>query len=90
MLVVDGVFGMRAEYDPYWDVRIWLEVDPAVAFARGVARDVELEGHEEARRLHETRFAVGEQLYIDEVHPLERADIVVDNTAIEAPRIVRP
>ncbi len=31
VLVVDGVFGMRPEYDEYWDVRIWLHAEPAVA-----------------------------------------------------------
>lgn len=34
VLVFDGVFGMRPEYDHHWDLRIWLAVDPAVARTR--------------------------------------------------------
>ena len=89
VLVVDGVFGMRPEYDEHWDVRIWLHAEPAVAIARGIERDVELEGYEEALRLHTTRYSVGEQIYIDEVHPAERANIVIDNTDFDRPTIER-
>ena len=88
VLVVDGVFGMRPEYDEYWDVRIW-GYDPDVAVARGIERDVELEGHDEAVRLHTTRFRVGEQLYVDEVRPSRKANIVIDNTVFDHPTIER-
>jgi uridine kinase len=87
VLVVDGVFGMRPEYDEYWDVRIWLRAEPGVAIARGIKRDAELEGYEEALRLHTTRFAVSEQLYVDEVAPTHKANIVIDNTDFENPAI---
>ncbi len=89
VLVVDGVFGMRPEYDEYWDVRIWLHAEPAVALARGIERDVELEGYDEALRLHTSRFAVGEQLYVDEVRPTEKASVIIDNTDFERPAIER-
>jgi uridine kinase len=89
VLIVDGVFGMRPEYNEYWDTRIWLHAEPAVALARGIDRDTELEGHDEAIRLHTERFAVGERLYVDEVDPVEKADIVIDNTDFENPTITR-
>jgi uridine kinase len=85
VLVVDGVFGMRPEYDEYWDVRIWLRAEPDVAIARGIKRDTELEGYEEAVRLHTTRFRVGEQLYVDEVRPTNKASILIDNTDFANP-----
>jgi uridine kinase len=88
VLVVDGVFGMRPEYDEYWDVRIWLQAEPNVAIARGITRDTELEGYEEAARLHTTRFRVGEQLYVDEVRPTRKASIVIDNTDFGNPIFV--
>jgi uridine kinase len=87
VLVVDGVFAFRPEYDDLWDVRIWLDVPERVSRERGVTRDTELEGHDEAVRLYDTRYRIGEQVYIDEVQPLERADVVVDNTDIDAPRV---
>lgn len=89
VLIVDGVFGMRPEYDDCWELRIWLDVSPATSFARGIARDAEREGREEAIRLHQTRFEPAENLYIAEADPQRHADIVIDNTDIDAPRIVR-
>jgi uridine kinase len=90
VLIVDGVFGMRSEYDDCWDLRVWLSADSEVAEARGIERDVEMEGRDEAVRLHTTRFSVGEQIYVNEVRPAERADIVVDNTHFDRPVIGRP
>jgi len=87
VLVVDGVFAFRPEYDAFWDVRIWIEVPVHVSRERGVTRDIELEGYEEAVRLHDTRFRVGEDLYISEVQPQQRAHFVIDNTDIDAPRV---
>ncbi len=89
VLVVDGVFGMRPEYNDHWELRIWLDADAEIALARGVARDTELEGYEEAVRLHNTRFRVGEQRYLDEVGPKDMADIVIDNTDFDNPTIER-
>jgi len=89
VLVVDGVFAMRPEYDEYWDARIWLHAEPAVALTRGIRRDTELEGYDEAVRLHNTRFRVGEQLYLDEVGPRDKASIIIDNTDFEHPAIER-
>jgi hypothetical protein len=36
-------------------------------------------------KLYDTRYRVGEQLYIDEVQPQQRADVVIDNTDIDVP-----
>jgi uridine kinase len=89
VLIVDGVFAMRPEYDDYWDVRIWLHADPVVAVARGIRRDTDLEGYEEALRVHTTRYAEAERLYIEAVRPATKATIVIDNTDVEHPRIER-
>lgn len=89
VLVVDAVFGMRPEYDDCWDYRIWLEVPPELALARGIARDAELEGREEAERVHGGRYRVAEQIYEAEVDPKAKADVVVDNSDFASPRILR-
>src|SRR5262249_28234790 len=87
VLVVDGVFAFRPEYDDFWEVRIWIDVTESESRRLGVARDTELEGHDEAARLHDTRYRVGEQLYIDEVQPKRRADFVIDNSDIGQPKM---
>jgi uridine kinase len=88
VLIVDGVFAMRPEYDAFWDLRICLDVAPDDSLQRGVARDARRDGYAEALRVHTTRYRVAEQLYMREVHP-QGPDIVIDNTNFTCPRIVR-
>jgi uridine kinase len=88
ILIVDSVFAFRPEYDDCWECRIWLEVDPDVALFRGVSRDTAAEGVEEATRVHRDRYGVAEQIYLAEVNPRALADIVIDNTDIERPRLL--
>jgi uridine kinase len=85
VLIVDSVFAMRPEYADHWDLTIWLEVSPAVSLERGVGRDTAMEGHDEALALHTDRYHAAEELYIAEVDPRRRADIVIDNTDFASP-----
>jgi uridine kinase len=89
VLVVDSVFGMRPEYDDHWDLRIWLDVPTHVAMERGIARDVEAEGRHEAEQLHRDRYHVAEEVYIREVDPVSRADVVIDNTDLDRPVLAK-
>ena len=89
VLIVDSVFGMRPEYDEFWDHRIWVEVDREVALARGIERDAPLEGRAEAERLHRERFRIGEEIYLAEMDPRSKADTVIENTTIDRPVILR-
>lgn len=90
VLIVDSVFAMRAEYDEFWDCRIWIDVPPELSLARGIDRDATAEGREEAERLHRERYHESERIYISEVDPVSKADVTVDNTAFANPRLVRP
>lgn len=89
VLVVDSVFGMRPEYDEHWDLRIWLDVSEEVSLTRGLARDGDTDGREEAERIHRDRYHVSEQIYVSEVDPKAKADIVIDNTDMANPVVVR-
>ena len=88
VLIVDSVFAFRPEYDEFWDYRIRLEVDPAVALERGVYRDESREGAEEAARVHRERYGIAEELYIFEVGPRERADVVLENSDLSGIHIL--
>jgi uridine kinase len=88
VLIVDSVFALRPQYAPFWDYRIWLEVDPDLALRRGVTRDGTREGAEQAVRLHRDRYRMAEEIYLTEVDPSSHADVIVDNTELGAPRIV--
>jgi uridine kinase len=58
VLIVDSVFAFRPEYNDLWDFRIWLDVEPEVSLARGIARDTGGEGVDGATRLHRDRETV--------------------------------
>ncbi len=91
VLVVDGVFAFRPEINDYWDLRIWLEIDPEVSVRRAVRRDAAMDGGAPASEtLHRDRYLAGEQLYLDEVDPRAIADVVVDNTHFDRPELLRP
>jgi uridine kinase len=88
VLIVDSVFALRPEYDPYWDFRIWLEVEPEVAVARGIRRDLDLEGIDEATRVRRDRYGPAEEIYIAEVCPLSKSYLVIDNNDLSRPRVM--
>lgn len=56
---------------------------------RGVTRDTVAEGGAEAaERLHRDGYHAAESIYIAEVDPLSRCDVVIDNRDFAAPRII--
>lgn len=90
ILLADGVFLQRPELDPYWDLRIWLEVGFDEVLRRGTARDEAWMGSaEQAEARYHSKYIPGEQRYLDEVRPAERAALVVDNRDPAAPRLIR-
>jgi uridine kinase len=49
VLIVDSVFAFRPQYAPFWDYRIWLEIESGLALRRGIIRDNALEGADRPR-----------------------------------------
>ena len=88
VLTVDSVFALRPEFDAYWDFRIWLEVEPQVAVARGIGRDIGLEGIDEATRVRRDRYGPAEEIYIAEVRPISISDLIIDNNDYAHPKIL--
>ncbi|MET8602977.1 uridine kinase [Streptomyces rubiginosohelvolus] len=88
VLIVDGVFAFRPEIDAYWDFRIWLDVDAELSVRRGAERDQDWAGSD-AEAIHRDRYLVAERLYLDEVDPLPRMDVIVDNTDFARPRLIK-
>jgi len=88
VLIVDSVFALRPEYNDFWDYRIWLEVEPEVAVARGIERDLEAEGIDEATRVRRDRYGPAEEIYIAEVRPMSKSDLIIDNNDYGRPNII--
>ena len=90
VLIVDSVFAFRPEYDDCWEYRIWLDVDAETAVRRGIDRDRAAEGEEGAARVHRGRYHVAEAIYLAEVDPQAKADVIIDNRDFTRPAIIGP
>jgi len=74
-----------------WELSIFLAVDRAVALERAIERDAaRMGGREAARARYGSRYFPGETLYLETVHPEQLADVVVENTDPDRPRLDRP
>ena len=89
VLIVDGVFALRPELRRHWDLSVWVDIDPELSVRRGTDRDSAREGTDAAETLHRDRYGTAETIYIAEADPVSAADVVIDNTDFEDPRIVR-
>ncbi|MEV4623405.1 uridylate kinase [Asanoa sp. NPDC049573] len=89
IMIADGCFLQRRELDEHWDLRIFVDISFDDVLRRGIARDQAwMAGPEEAERRYRTEYLPGERLYLDDVRPSERAQLVVDNRDFAAPRLV--
>ena len=89
ILLADGVFLQRPELDRFWDLRIYLDIGFEESLRRGVDRDQHwMGGAAEAEGRYRTKYLPGEQRYLAEVRPRERAQIVVDTSDPGRPRIM--
>lgn len=90
ILILDGIFLLRPELIAHWDLTIFLECDFETTLARGIVRDESLfEGAAETRTRYLKRYIPGQQLYFNEVHPLDKADILIDNNILDNPFFIR-
>ena len=89
VLIVDTTFAFRPELVDYWDLGIWVEVGAELSLRRGIARDAPRNGETHAEAVHRDRYGVAEEIYMAEVDPVALADVVVDNTDFDNPRLVR-
>ena len=89
VLLFDGVFLSRAELRGSWDMTVWVDVPFEVTVERAVARDARRGGDTVVTRgKYELRYVPGQRLYLTQCRPLEGADVVFDNTALDRPGVM--
>lgn len=86
VLVVDGIFLHRDELAGWWDYSVWLEVPFEVSIPRGAARGY---GHPDPSHPSNRRYVEGQRIYLRECDPASRATVVIDNTDLAAPVVLR-
>jgi uridine kinase len=86
VLVLDGIFLHRDELAPYWDYSIWLRVPLTVSIPRGAQRGY---GDPSPDAPSNNRYVEGQRLYLGECTPEASATVVIDNTDLERPLLLR-
>jgi uridine kinase len=86
VVVADGIFLHRDELVDLWDLRLFLDVAPELAFARMARRDGR---SADPAAKENVRYSEGQKLYLAACDPASRAHLVVDNTDFTTPTLVR-
>ncbi|TRW43126.1 hypothetical protein [Georgenia yuyongxinii] len=96
VVIIEGMTLQRPELADLWDVTVYMSVSAELTIERAGARyasliDVTEEPDEigDMERRYRERYMPAYRLYIDDVAPHERADIFVDMTDFDAPRVER-
>jgi uridine kinase len=90
ILLVDGMFLHTPPLRDQWDFTIWLDVDWQNMLLRGAQRDGTKGGSTElVRDAYKTGWLPRHLLYEQSVHPHERVDVVIDNSDVNHPYLVR-
>jgi uridine kinase len=89
ILLMDGIFLLRPELLPFWDLKIFLQADFKNTVQRGAARDASLYGSRQtAEERYWERYVPGQELYLRLADPVDNADILIDNNDLESPNLL--
>jgi len=90
IVLFDGIFLNRNELTKYWDISIFLDVSFETVIKRALIRDVNYFGsEEEVIKRYKKRYIPGEEIYLSDCKPKERASFVIDNNDWENPVIIK-
>ena len=86
VLLFDGVFLFRRELDPYWDLRVLVEVDAKTSIERAVQRDA-ADGRDVIEREYRLRYEPAWLIYLERESPDLKADLIVHNRDLFDPAV---
>ncbi|MBO3086270.1 uridine kinase [Cellulomonas fengjieae] len=85
LVLVEGTFLLRDELVGFWDYSVFVDVPLEVMVRRMALRDG-LDPDPEHGLMH--RYVGAQRLYFARAVPWQRASLVVDNSAVDGPRII--
>jgi uridine kinase len=90
ILIVDGVFLHTPELRDHWDFSIWLDVDWQSTLLRAARRDGTRGSPGDLMRdAYKTGWMPRHLWYEEALHPRDRVDMIIDNSDVERPYVVR-
>ncbi|MET8311615.1 hypothetical protein [Micromonospora sp. NPDC005173] len=87
VLIIDGLFLQRDELVTAWDLSVFLDVPFAETAKRMAMRDGT---HPDPAHPSIRRYVDAQRIYFGACTPHDRADVLIDNQDLNAPRIIRP
>ncbi|MGH8969576.1 MAG: uridine kinase [Actinomycetes bacterium] len=88
VVVVEGEFLLDRTLADAWDLALLLIADPAAVLARALERDADLGTPEQVRELYLRRYLGAWSLHEERNDPWSRADVVVDLSDPDRPRLL--
>jgi uridine kinase len=93
IVIFEGVFLFRKEFSPYLDLKIFLDISFEECIQRAWKRDSEDFSQrygdiEEVNKRYEGKYIPAQRKYLAEYPPADTADLIIDNTDWEHPKIV--
>ncbi len=88
VLILDGIFTHRQELAPLWDWSLFVRVPFAISVPRGAVRGQGWGGDPDPDAPANRRYVEGQRLYVAEADPERHATHVVDNSDLNAPRLI--
>ncbi len=83
IVLFEGVFLFREELAPYIDLKVFLDIPFEESKKRAVVRDPEANV-----KKYNTKYLPAQQKYLKQYPPSKVADIVIDNTTLEYPKLM--
>lgn len=87
ILIFDGLFLHRPELRAYWNFSIFLDAPFEVTVPRGAARGPGF-GDPNPSSLSNRRYTEGNRIYLEEAHPRDRANVLIDYSDVSQPRLL--
>ncbi|KKQ35472.1 MAG: hypothetical protein US52_C0024G0006 [candidate division WS6 bacterium GW2011_GWA2_37_6] len=91
ILIFDGIFLFTPRLNPFWDMRIFLDVpfETTIERVKQRVKDQEYLGSGNIVKKYKTRYIPGQKIYFKKAEPKKKADIIIDNTDYTNPLIVK-
>ncbi len=87
LVILEGVFIFREEIEKYLDYKIFIEIPIRLCKERAIQRDVPLYG-EDILKKYDTKYIPTQKYYLEKFPPQKHADIIIENSHWNNPRVV--
>lgn len=79
IVIIEGVSTLHDDLYKHYGYKIWVECPAEVGLQRGIARELKQYGKDTTKEWTD-KYLPEEQKYIEENHPQEKADYIIDGT----------